>query len=123
MSSPTHCPKCQSDSIYNDGMLWICPICSHEWNPDSSAPAAGSEPAVESADTGIRDANGTALANGDSVTVLKELKIKGASSSIKVGTKVRNIRLVEGATDGHNIVCKIEGVGTIHLKSEFVRKA
>jgi protein PhnA len=121
VSQPTHCPKCQSEDVYSDGTLWICPICSHEWNPEA---AAAPQEAVDAAeDATIRDANGAALADGDSVTVLKELKIKGASSSIKVGTKVKNVRLVEGATDGHNLVCKIDGVGTIHLKSEFVRKA
>ncbi|MDR3606898.1 MAG: zinc ribbon domain-containing protein YjdM [Oligoflexia bacterium] len=120
MSQPTHCPKCQFEGIYPDGTLWICPICSHEWNPDVAAAPADEAQGAE--DAGIRDANGALLANGDSVTVLKELKIKGAASSIKSGTKVKNIRLVD-ATDGHNIVCKIDGVGTIHLKSEFVRKA
>lgn len=121
MSQPTHCPKCNCEDIYPDGTLWICPICAHEWNPETAAAAQSTM--EEADDDTIRDANGTQLANGDSVTVLKELKIKGAASSIKSGTKVRNIRLVEGATDGHNIVCKIDGVGTIHLKSEFVRKA
>jgi protein PhnA len=121
VSQPIHCPKCRSEDTYSDGTLWICPICSHEWNPDAPAALQTEEDAIE--DAAIRDANGAALADGDSVTVLKELKIKGASSSIKVGTKVKNIRLVEGATDGHNLICKIDGVGTIHLKSEFVRKA
>jgi protein PhnA len=119
MSQPTICPKCQSDGIYNDGVLWICPICAHEWNPDSSPTT---QPSEDIQDSAIRDASGNALTDGDSVTVLKELKIKGATASIKVGTKVKNIRLIE-STDGHNILCKIDGVGTIHLKSEFVRKA
>jgi len=119
MSQPAYCPKCKSEDIYHDGILWICPLCTHEWNPDDKATA---ESSGENMDQSVRDANGAVLADGDSVTVLKELKIKGASSSIKVGTKVKNIRLVE-PSDGHNIVCKIDGVGTIHLKSEFVRKA
>lgn len=120
MYQPSNCPQCQSEDIYHDGTLWICPACSHEWSPQIAAAVTSTEEVQAFA---IRDANGNALANGDSVTVLKELKIKGASSSIKVGTKVKNIRLVDDATDGHNIVCKIDGVGTIHLKSEFVRKA
>ncbi len=120
MSQPTHCPECQCEDIYHDGTLWICPICAHEWNPEAAT--AAPQAADGAQNTGIRDANGTLLADGDSVTVLKELKIKGAASAIKVGTKVKNIRRVE-STDGHNIVCKLDGVGTIYLKSEFVRKA
>lgn len=121
MSNPTRCPECQSEDIYQDGAIWICPVCSHEWG---AVAAANTESASEGSDNAsIRDANGAVLADGDAVTVLKELKIKGAGSSIKVGTKVKNIRLVADASDGHNIVCKIEGAGTIYLKSEFVRKA
>jgi protein PhnA len=122
MNAPARCPKCESEDIYQDGALWICPMCSHEWSGSAEAGAEG-DAASGDDDTAIRDANGTALADGDAVTVLKELKIKGAASAIKSGTKVKNIRLVPEATDGHNIVCKIDGVGTIHLKSEFVRKA
>lgn len=116
----TNCPKCQSENIYQDGNLWICPECAHEW----SALAAVAVPAEEDADEDgkIRDANGNILNDGDSVTVIKELKIKGASSVVKAGTKVRNIRLVD-AGDGHDISCKIDGIGSINLKSEFVRKA
>lgn len=116
MSSPIHCPKCQSDNIYNDGNIWVCPECSHEWNPEVLSNDA---PTTE--DSSIRDANGQILADGDSVTVIKDLKIKGSSSVVKGGTKVRNIRLADGH-DGHNIACKIEGLGSINLKSEFVRK-
>lgn len=117
MANPISCPKCQSENIYEDGNLWVCPECSHEWNPLAEV---AEESAAE--DTSIRDANGNVLQNGDSVTVIKELKIKGSSSVVKVGTKVRNIRLVDGG-DGHDIACKIDGLGSINLKSEFVRKA
>lgn len=116
MTDPTNCPKCQSENIYQDGNLWVCPECSNEWSPLE----AKSEEIVE--DTRIKDAHGTVLADGDSVTVIKELKIKGSSSVVKVGTKVKSIRLVD-ASDGHNIACKIDGLGAINLKSEFVRKA
>lgn len=115
----THCPKCQSENIYADGNLWICPECSHEWTETSASSSVEME-VLE--DTQIRDSNGAALADGDSVIVIKELKIKGASSVVKVGTKVRNIRLQDQG-DGHNIACKIDGIGSINLKSEFVRKA
>lgn len=110
------CPLCASENPYQDGGLWICPECAHEWSNEIVAP----ESASESAD--IRDAFGTVLTSGDSVTVVKELKIKGSSSVVKVGTKVKGIRLVE-SDDGHNIACKIDGIGAIHLKSEFVKKA
>ncbi len=116
MSSPLNCPKCNSENIYQDGSLWICPECSHEWNPSMSE---ASESASES--DVVKDANGTVLADGDTVTVIKDLKVKGASSSIKVGTKVKNIRLVE-SSDGHNIDCRIDGFGAMKLKSEFVKK-
>ena len=115
MNAPSQCPQCQSENIYNDGNLWVCPECSHEWNPEQKTEVAAIE------DNSIRDANGQVLVDGDSVTVLKDLKIKGSSSVVKGGTKVRNIRLTDGH-DGHNIACKIEGLGSINLKSEFVRK-
>lgn len=118
MENVTQCPQCQSENIYADGNLWICPECSHEWSQYASAKTTNSE--VQ--DDRIRDANGNVLENGDSVTVIKELKIKGSTSSVKVGTKVKNIRLVDGG-DGHDIACKIDGIGSINLKSEFVRKA
>jgi protein PhnA len=118
MSQPTNCPKCNSENIYQDGNLWICPECSYEWSP--FAQAAATE--AETTDNSIRDANGNVLADGDSVIVLKDLKIKGSSSVVKGGTKVRNIRLTD-AGDGHDIACKIDGIGAINLKSEFVRKA
>lgn len=120
MQTTTHCPKCNSENIYEDGNLWICPECSHEWSVHASE-AADSEAEAEE-DLNVRDANGTILADGDSVTVIKELKIKGSTSVVKVGTKVRNIRLSDQG-DGHDIACKIDGIGAINLKSEFVRKA
>jgi protein PhnA len=118
MTDPTQCPKCSSENIYQDGNLWVCPECSNEWDP--AAEAAAKAKAAE--DSLIRDSNGNVLNDGDSVTVIKELKIKGSTSVVKVGTKVKNIRLVDGG-DGHDIACKIDGIGSINLKSEFVRKA
>lgn len=117
--SPSKCPKCSSENIYEDGNLWICPECSFEWTASATIQ---SDDLPEVQDNAIRDANGNILANGDSVTVIKELKIKGSTSVVKVGTKVKNIRLVDGG-DGHDIACKIEGIGAINLKSEFVKKA
>lgn len=107
------CPACNSLYTYENGVLYICPECAHEWTPDS-APVDAAESRV------IRDANGNALADGDSVTLIKDLRIRGTSQVVKVGTKVRNIRLVDG---DHDIDCKIDGVGAMKLKSEFVRKA
>ena len=104
------CPKCQSAYIYQDGNLLICPECAHEW-----IPSEGNDPDTKA----VRDANGTELQDGDTVTVIKDLKIKGSSAVVKVGTKVKNIRLVEG---DHDIDCKIPGVGEMGLKSEFVKK-
>lgn len=118
MSSDPQCPQCQSVNVYADGALWICPECSHEWSV-FAAEASESAPVDDGI---IRDAHGNPLADGDSVTVIKELKIKGSSSVVKVGTKVKNIRLVDGG-DGHDIGCKIDGIGSINLKSEFVKKA
>jgi protein PhnA len=116
MSDAMTCPQCRSEHVYQDAALWVCPECGHEWSADGSV-------ATENADdAAIRDANGTVLADGDSVIVIKDLKVKGASSVIKGGTKVRNIRLQE-ATDGHDIACRIDGIGQLNLKSEFVRKA
>lgn len=109
------CPKCQSPYPYEDGPLWICPECAHEFSLEATAEATE--------DNTIRDANGNELQDGDSVTVIKDLKVKGASSSVKVGTKVKNIRLNPDGPDGHNISCRIDGFGAMNLKSEFVRKA
>ena len=106
------CPKCESTYTYEDGALLICPECGHEWSPrDSEAPVA--EARV------IRDAVGNVLLDGDTVTVVKDLKIKGSSLVVKVGTKVKNIRLTDG---DHDIDCKIDGIGAMGLKSEFVKK-
>ncbi|MEZ5645160.1 MAG: zinc ribbon domain-containing protein YjdM [Burkholderiaceae bacterium] len=111
MSLPP-CPKCQSEFTYEDGGLYICPECAHEWS------TAGTGEPVEEARV-WKDAFGNVLADGDSVTLIKDLKLKGSSSVIKVGTKVKNIRLVEG---DHDIDCKIDGFGAMQLKSEFVKK-
>ncbi len=119
MSTEPQCPKCQSEYTYADGSLWICPSCSHEWSQNQEA-SASNETTEEI--FVVKDSNGNILTDGDSVTVIKELRIKGSSSAVKVGTKVKNIRLVEG-NDGHNITCKIDGFGAMNLKSEFVRKA
>lgn len=109
-ASPIICPQCQSEYGYADGELFICPECTHEW---TSFDANDSAP-------GIRDANGNPLQDGDTVTVIKDLKVKGSSLVVKVGTKVKNIRLVGG---DHDIDCKIDGIGAMKLKSEFVKKA
>lgn len=114
MSQLPHCPNCTCEYTYENGDLLVCPDCGHEWNLNA-APADASEGGLV-----VRDSNGNLLADGDSVSVIKDLKVKGSSSVVKVGTKVRNIRLVEG---DHNIDCKIDGIGAMKLKSEFVRKA
>lgn len=111
MTTLPHCPKCNSEYTYEDNGLFICPECAHEW---SAAAAAEAEEGLV-----VKDANGTLLADGDSVTIIKGLKVKGASSMLKIGTKVKNIRLCEG---DHNIDCKIDGFGAMKLKSEFVKK-
>ncbi len=115
MSELPHCPKCQSEYTYEDGLLLICPECAHEW------PAVAEETSeTDDALLIVHDTNGTLLTDGDSVTVIKDLKVKGSSAVIKVGTRVKNIRLVQG---DHDIDCKIEGVGAMKLKSGFVKKA
>ena len=111
------CPQCTSADAYFDGSLWNCPTCFHEWTLQENAPSESSN------DDQIRDAHGNVLQEGDSVTVIKDLKVKGASSSIKVGTKVKNIRLNPNGSNGHNISCKIDGFGAMNLKSEFVKKS
>lgn len=107
-----HCPKCNCEHTYEDGALLVCPECAHEWSRSA---------AVRDEDTPRvwKDAHGNALADGDTVTLIKDLKIRGSSQVVKVGTKVKNIRLVEG---DHDIDCKIEGFGAMGLKSEFVKK-
>jgi protein PhnA len=116
MDDAMKCPKCNSDHAYQDASLWVCPECAHEWSATASAAAEASPEA------GVRDAHGNLLSDGDAVIVIKDLKVKGSSSVVKGGTKVRSIRLTE-ATDGHNIACKIDGIGAMNLKSEFVKKA
>jgi protein PhnA len=118
-TSASQCPKCNSENIYQDGNLWICPECGHEWSTFASAK---SEAASETADNLIRDAFGNVLNDGDTVTVIKDLRIKGSSSVVKVGTKVKNIKLAD-AGDGHDISCKIDGFGAMNLKSEYVKKS
>ena len=117
MADELKCPECNSENAYHDGSLWVCPDCTHEWNPETVADASSDE-----ASRGVRDAHGSVLNDGDTVTVIKDLKVKGSSSVIKGGTKVKGIRLVDGA-DGHNISCKIDGIGAMNLKSEFVKKS
>ena len=113
MSKLPNCPKCQSGYTYEDGNMYICPECAHEWSPSTEVSGSNEELIV-------KDANGTLLQDGDTITVIKDLKVKGSSSVVKVGTKVKNIRLVEG---DHDIDCKISGIGAMKLKSEFVKKA
>jgi protein PhnA len=111
------CPQCGSEYAYQDGALWTCPECAHEW----SEAASEHEPSAQ--DQAVRDANGNLLVTGDTVTLIKDLKVKGSTSTVKSGAKVKNIRLIDDAVDGHNIACKIDGIGAMYLKSEFVRKA
>ena len=113
MTDLPKCPKCESEFVYADGGLYICPECAHEWNENDTTDNDQTENA------NFFDANGNKLEDGDSVTVIKDLKVKGSSSTVKVGTKVKNIRLVSG---DHNIDCKIPGIGAMKLKSEFVKK-
>ncbi len=110
------CPECQSEHAYPMGALLVCPMCGHEWAPGETAAApAAAGPRV------ITDAVGNVLADGDTVTVIKDLKVKGSSTPIKIGTKVRGIRLVDGVGD-HDIDCKIDGFGPMQLKSSVVKK-
>ena len=113
------CPKCQSTYTYEDADLLICPECAYEWREGAALEATSN--VIK--DDQIQDANGNVLNDGDTVTVIKDLKIKGSSSVVKVGTKVKNIRLITDASDGHDIDCKIDGIGAMKLKSEFVKKA
>ena len=112
MSETPNCPKCASEYTYEDGTLYVCPECANEWPIEASSQNDDNESVV-------KDANGNLLKDGDSVTVIKGLKVKGSSSDLKVGTKVKNIRLVDG---DHNIDCKIDGFGSMKIKSEFVKK-
>ncbi|MDP2903938.1 MAG: zinc ribbon domain-containing protein YjdM [Methylovulum sp.] len=112
MSNLPQCTSCGSTFTYEDGGMYICPECSHEW-PIDGASEDNADGRV------IKDANGNVLQDGDTVTVIKDLKVKGSSLVVKVGTKVKNIRLVDG---DHDIDCKIDGIGAMKLKSEFVKK-
>jgi protein PhnA len=110
MSTMPNCPKCNSEYTYEDGSLFVCPECAHEWSLDTNP---------NEDEKVIKDSNGNVLNDGDTVTVIKDLKVKGTSSVIKIGTKVKGIRLVDG---NHDIDCKIDGFGAMKLKSEFVKK-
>ncbi|HHG6345604.1 TPA: zinc ribbon domain-containing protein YjdM [Streptococcus pneumoniae] len=111
MNNLPNCPKCNSEYVYEDGALLVCPECAHEWNPAEVAEVEEGLVAI--------DANGNKLTDGDTVTLIKDLKVKGAPKNLKQGTRVKHIRIVEG---DHNIDCKIDGFGAMKLKSEFVRK-
>ena len=111
MSTLPNCPECRSELTYEDGNRYVCPECAHEWSKLTTA-----NPDEQRI---VRDAHGNVLQDGDTVTVIKDLKVKGSSSVVKVGTKVKNIRLAEG---DHDIDCKIDGIGAMGLKSEFVKK-
>ena len=113
MSAIPNCPKCNSEYTYEDGNFFICPECAHEWTSEQANEHSKDIKVV-------KDANGNILNDGDSVTIIKDLKVKGSSSTLKIGTKVKSIRLVDG---DHNIDCKIDGFGAMKLKSEFVKKA
>ncbi len=114
MENLPNCPKCGSEYTYEDGELYVCPECAYEWSKDAVL--------EEEAGFVVKDANGNILQDGDTVIVIKDLKVKGSGGGIKVGTKIKGIRLVE-STDAHNIDCKVPGVGAIKLKQEFVKKA
>lgn len=114
MTTLPPCPKCSSQYTYEDDAKLVCPECAHEWAPAGDAAATVEEIRV------VRDSNGNVLSDGDSVILIKDLKVKGAPQPLKAGTKVRKIRLVEG---DHDIDCKIDGFGAMQLKSEFVKKA
>lgn len=113
MSALPICPKCSSEYTYEEGDNYVCPECAHEWSKNDVADNAETTKVV-------KDSNGNILQDGDTITVIKDLKVKGSSLVVKVGTKVKNIRLVDG---DHDIDCKIDGIGAMKLKSEFVKKA
>ena len=115
MSDIPKCPKCNSEHAYLERDMFVCPMCSHEWSSQGEDTAS-----VEAEESVVKDSNGNVLQDGDDVVVIKELKIKGTSSVVKIGTKVKGIRLVDG---DHDIDCKIKGIGPMQLKSEFVKKA
>lgn len=112
MAALPNCPKCNSEYTYEDGNMFVCPECAHEWSQQVDSENNEEQQVV-------KDSNGNVLNDGDAVTVIKDLKVKGSSSTLKQGTKVKSIRIVEG---DHNIDCKIDGFGAMKLKSEFVKK-
>ena len=112
MTTLPNCPECNSEYTYEDGNMLVCPMCAHEWSATENT-------AEETDALVVRDANGNLLQDGDTITIIKDLKVKGSSQPLKMGTRVKNIRLVEG---DHNIDCKIDGFGGMKLKSEFVKK-
>lgn len=114
MDNLPHCPACNSEHTYQDGLLFVCPECAHEWTSEDQS----AQQQLETSGV-IKDAHGNVLQDGDTVTVIKDLKVKGSSTVVKVGTKVRNIRIVDG---DHDIDCKIDGIGAMKLKSQFVKK-
>ncbi|CUH92792.1 zinc ribbon domain-containing protein YjdM [Herbinix luporum] len=114
MSVLPNCPSCNSEYTYEDGNILVCPECAYEWTLEMQD--------IKDNNDIIKDANGNELNDGDSVVVIKDLKVKGSSSSIKKGTKVKSIRLILDSRDGHDIDCKIDGFGAMKLKSEFVKK-
>ena len=112
MANLPSCPNCKSTYTYEDGTMYVCPECAHEWTQEALTDSSEDEKVV-------KDANGNILNDGDTISVIKDLKVKGSSSVVKMGTRVKNIRLVDG---DHDIDCKIDGIGAMKLKSEFVKK-
>ena len=113
MTNQPACPKCNYEFTYDDGVMFICPECANEWSMHLEESGSDDHTFI------VRDSNGNILSNGDSITIIKDLKVKGSSSSLKIGTKVKNIKLIDS---DHNIECKIDGFGEMKLKSEFVKK-
>lgn len=118
MSNEHNCPKCNCENIYPDANLWVCPECFHEWDPAELDHSAQAEAQAKK----VLDANGNELITGDSITVIKDVKVKGSAAGLKAGTKIKNIRIID-SNDGHNITCKVDGIGALFLKSELVKKA
>lgn len=116
--TPQACPSCNSTGVYHDGNLWVCGECFHEWLPQAATPAAAADP--EDAPK-FRDANGNQLVDGDTVTTVKDLKV--GKDTLKSGTKVKGIRLLDEPVDGHDIWCKVDGFGSLYLKCSVVKKA
>lgn len=118
MPNLPNCPKCESEYTYEDRHLLVCPECAHEWTLEGQeeAEAQAAEASI------VRDANGNELSDGDTVSVIKDLKVKGSSNPIKQGTTVKNIKIVESPVDGHDIDCRVDGFGAMQLKSEFLKK-